>query len=72
MMEPIYIDILKNELVAKIKKFGFDLVNPNKFYFKYYAENDPRHKPYYTSVAKLLILLTKVLILILSKNCGFI
>ena len=43
----VYLDILKNELIASIKKFGFiDPVNPNKFYYKYYQDNDPKHKCY--------------------------
>ena len=30
-----------------IKKFGFiDLDNSNKFYYKYYQHNDPKHKSY--------------------------
>ena len=36
-----------NELIASIKKFGFiDPINPNKFYYKYYQDNDPKHKSY--------------------------
>ena len=32
MTAEVYLDILKNELIAIIKKFGvIDLVNPNKF-----------------------------------------
>ena len=39
----VYLDILKNKLIASIKKFGFiDLVNSNKFYYKYYQHNDPK------------------------------
>ena len=42
-----YLDILKNELIASIKKIGFiDSINPNKFYYKYYQDNDPKHKYY--------------------------
>ena len=45
MTKEVYLDILKNELIAKIKKFGFiDPVNSNKFYYKYYQDNDPKHK----------------------------
>ena len=41
----IYLDILKNELIARIKKFGFiDPVNTNKFYYKYYQDNARKHK----------------------------
>ena len=36
MTKEVYVDILKNELIASIKKFGFiDPVNRNKFYWKY-------------------------------------
>ena len=38
--EKVYLDILKNELIASIKNFGFiDPVKPNKFYYKYYQDN---------------------------------
>ena len=47
MTKDVYLDILKNELIASLKKFGFiDPVNPNKFYSKYYQGNDPKHKSY--------------------------
>ena len=47
MTKELFLDILKNELIASIKKFGFiDSVNPNKFYYKYYQDNDPKHKSY--------------------------
>ena len=47
MTKKVYLDILKNELIASIKKFGFiNPVNPNKFYYKYYQNNDPKHKSY--------------------------
>ena len=36
MTKEVYLDILKNELIASIKKFGcIDPVNSNKFYYKY-------------------------------------
>ena len=42
-----HLDILKKELIASIKKFGFiDPVNPNKFYYTYYQDNDHKHKSY--------------------------
>ena len=35
-------------MIAGIKKFGFiDPVNLNKFYYKYYQDNDPKHKSYW-------------------------
>ena len=41
MAKEVYLDILKNELIASIKKFGFiDPVNSNKFCYKYYQDND--------------------------------
>ena len=44
MTNGVYLDIWKNELIASIKKFGYiDPVNPNKFYYKYYQDNDPKH-----------------------------
>ena len=47
MTKGVYLDILKNELIATIKKFGFiDQVNPNKFCYKYYEDNYPKHKSY--------------------------
>ena len=47
MTKKVYLDILKNELIASIKKFGFiEPVNPNKLYYKYYQGNDPKHKSY--------------------------
>lgn len=47
MTKEVYLDILKNELTASIKKFGFiDPVNPNKLNYKYYQDNDPKHKSY--------------------------
>lgn len=47
MTKEVYLDILKNELTASIKKFGFiDPVNPNKFNYKYYQDNDSKHKSY--------------------------
>ena len=47
MTKKIYLDIFKNELIASIKKFGFiDPVNTNKFCYKYYQDNDPKHKSY--------------------------
>ena len=62
MTKEVYFDILKNELSASIKKFDFiDPVNLNKFYYKYYQDNDPKHKSIYlssgynTTVPKLLI-----------------
>ena len=34
-------------MIASIKKFGFiDSVNPNKFCYKYYQNNDHEHKYY--------------------------
>ena len=43
MTKEVYFDILNNELIASIKKFGFiDSVNLNKFYYKYYQVNDPK------------------------------
>ena len=61
-------------------KFGFiELVNPNKFYYNDYQDSDFKQKShflfksgYYTTAAKLLILPPIVLILTLSKICGFI
>ena len=36
-----------NELIASINKFGFiNPFNPNKFYYKYYQDKDPKHKSY--------------------------
>ena len=47
MTKEVYLDILKNELIPSIKKFDFIVpVNPNKFYYKYYEENYPKHKPH--------------------------
>ena len=47
MTKEVYLDILKNELIASIKKFGFiDPINPNKFHYKYYQDNGPKHKSY--------------------------
>ena len=44
---PIYLDTLKNQLIAGIKKFGFiDPVDLNKLYYKYCQDNDPKHKSY--------------------------
>ena len=45
MTKEVYFDILKNELISSIMKFGFvDPVNPNKLYYKYYQDSDPKHK----------------------------
>ena len=47
MTKEVYLDSLKNELIASIKKFGFiDLLNPNKFYYKYYHSNNSKHRCY--------------------------
>ena len=47
MTKEVYLDILKNDLITSIKKFGFiDPVNANIFYYKYYQDNDPKHKSY--------------------------
>lgn len=47
MTKEVYLDILKNELTASVKKFGFiDPDNPNKLKYKYYQDNDPKHKSY--------------------------
>ena len=47
MTKEVYLDILKNELIASIKKFCFiDPVNPNKFYYNYYQDNNPKHESY--------------------------
>ena len=47
MTKELYLDILKNDLIASIKKCGFiDPVNPHKFYYKYYQNNDNIHKSY--------------------------
>ena len=47
MTKEVYLDILKNELIASLKKFGFiDPVIQNKFNYKYYQDNDPKHKSY--------------------------
>ena len=47
MTKEVYLDILNNELIASIKKFGFIYpVNPNKFYYKYHQDNDPKNKSY--------------------------
>ena len=44
MTKEVYFDIL-NELIDSINNFGFiDPVNPNKFYYKYYQDNDPKYK----------------------------
>ena len=44
MTKEVYFDILKNN---NIKKLGFiDPVNPNILYYKYYQDNDPKHKSY--------------------------
>ena len=68
MIKEVCLDILKNDLIASIKKFGFiDPVNLIKFYYKYYKDNGSKHK----SAPKLLILLPKVLILTLSKIYWF-
>ena len=78
MTKEVYLDILKNELIVSVEKFGFiDPFNLNKLYYKYYQDNDSKHfiyvsPNYYTTVQKLLILKPKVLIKILSKICGFI
>ena len=44
MTKEVYLDIFKNKLIASIKKFRFIdySVNPNKFYYKYYQDNDPK------------------------------
>ena len=43
----VHFDILKNEQIASIWKFDFiDPVNSNKFYYKYYQDNDSKHKSY--------------------------
>ena len=75
MTKEVYLDtsILKNELIASVKKFGSnDPVNSNKFYYKYYQDNNPKHKSYLCKTPELLILLPKVRLLIQSKMCGFI
>ena len=47
--------------MASIKKFGFiDLVNRNKFYYKYYQDNDSKHK-FYLCKSWLLYNCTKVM-----------
>ena len=47
MTKEVQPSILKNELIGSIKKFGFiDPVNRNKFYYKCYQDNDPKHKSY--------------------------
>ena len=76
LTKEVCFDILKYELIASIKKFGFiDPVNPNNSYYKTmilhinFIYATPVH---YTTAPKLLILLPKVLILTLSKICGFI
>ena len=47
MTKEVYLDILKNALIASIKKFGFiNPVNPNKFYYKYYQNNNIKYKSY--------------------------
>ena len=47
MTKEVYLEILKNELTANIKKFCFiDPVNSNKFNYKYYQNNDPKYKSY--------------------------
>ena len=44
MTKEVYLDVLKNELIANIKKFNFiEPINPNKFYYKYYQDNDPKY-----------------------------
>ena len=51
MTKEVYLDILKNELIASIKKFGFiDPVNLNKFYYKYYQDNGTKHKSYMCNI----------------------
>ena len=61
MTKEVYLDILKIELIASIKKFGFiDPVNPNKFYYKYYQDNDPKHK-FYLCKSCLLYNCTKII-----------
>ena len=61
MTKEAYPDILKNELIVNIKKFGFiDQVNPNKFYYKYYPDNDRKYK-YYLCKSWLLYNCTKVI-----------
>ena len=61
MTKEVYLDILKNELIANIKKFDFiDMVNPNKFYFKCYQDNDPKHS-FYSCKYWLLYNCTKVI-----------
>ena len=47
MTKEVYFHILKNELIASIRKFGLiDPVSPNKFYYKYYQDNYPKHKSF--------------------------
>ena len=47
MTKEVCLDILKNELIASIKKFSsIDPVNPNKLYHKHYQDNVPKHKSY--------------------------
>ena len=44
MTKEVYLDVLKTELIANIKKFNFiEPINPNKFYYKYYQDNDPKY-----------------------------
>ena len=63
-------EIMTKEVYLDIKKFDFIYpVNPNKFDYKYYQDNDLKHKPY---LCKLWSTNIKVLILIQSKFCGFI
>lgn len=43
----VYLDVLKTELTTSIQKFGFiDPVNSNKFKYKYYQEDYPKHQSY--------------------------
>lgn len=47
MTKELYLDILKTELTDSVKKFGLLAPdNPNKFKYKYYQDNDPKHKSY--------------------------
>ena len=45
MTKEVYLDILKIELIASIKIFGFNPNNLNKFYYKFYQDYDLKHKP---------------------------
>lgn len=47
MTKEVYLDILKNDLCSSARKFGFfDPENPQKLNFKFYQDNDPKHKSY--------------------------